>query len=186
MSTVLARPIAPGSGAFIALIAGMMTMTAMTIDINLPAIPITAAELGGSLTTSQLTVTIFFVGFAVAGHYQLDELYSTIFWFATLGNAGAIVIALIFWRTLADRDTPLTHQHGAAFWRRFAAGAAVLVGLVPLLAWLLQHPGDTAIGMKALCAAVGVALFVMTARHPVPEEKRRMQAYLVLTPSIDT
>ncbi|MGE3295065.1 MAG: multidrug effflux MFS transporter [Geminicoccaceae bacterium] len=65
MTTVLARPIAPGSGAFIALIAGMMTMTAMTIDINLPAIPITAAELGGSLTTSQLTVTIFFVGFAV-------------------------------------------------------------------------------------------------------------------------
>lgn len=65
MIFAVARPIAPGSGAFIALIAGMMTMTAMTIDINLPAIPITAAELGGSLTTSQLTVTIFFIGFAV-------------------------------------------------------------------------------------------------------------------------
>lgn len=65
MSTTLARPIAPGSGAFIALIAAMMTMTAMTIDINLPSIPTTAAELGASLTTSQLTVTIFFGGFAV-------------------------------------------------------------------------------------------------------------------------
>lgn len=60
----MARPIAPGSGAFIALIAAMMTMTAMTIDINLPAIPVTALDLGASLTTSQLTVTIFFGGFA--------------------------------------------------------------------------------------------------------------------------
>jgi MFS transporter, DHA1 family, multidrug resistance protein len=65
MSLASARPITPGSGAFIALIAAMMTMTAMTIDINLPAIPATAADLGASLTTSQLTVTIFFAGFAV-------------------------------------------------------------------------------------------------------------------------
>jgi POT family proton-dependent oligopeptide transporter len=123
----------------------------------------------------------FFVGFTVAGHYQLDELYSTIFWFATVGNAMAIVLALVFWPTLADRDTPLALRRGTAFWGRFAVGIAVLAGLVPLLAWLLQHPGDTAIGMKALCAAVGVALAVMTMRHPVPAEKRRMQAYLVLT-----
>lgn len=123
----------------------------------------------------------FFVGFAVAGHYQLDELYHTIFWFATLGNALAIVVALMFWRTLADRDTPLTQLGGRAFWGRFAIGTAVLVGLVPLLAWLLQHPSDTALGMKALCAVVAVLLCVMTVRHPVLAEKRRMQAYLWLT-----
>jgi len=122
----------------------------------------------------------FFIGFTVAGHYQLDELYGHIFWFATLGNAMAIVLALLFWRTLADRDTPLTLHRGAAFWGRFALGCAVLVGLVPLLASLLQRPGDTAIGMKALCGAVGLALLVLTLRHPVPDEKRRMQAYLVL------
>lgn len=122
----------------------------------------------------------FFAGFTVAGHYQLAEQYSTIFWFATVGNAGAIVLALIFWRTLADRDTPLTQRHGAAFWSRFAVGIAVLAGLVPLLAWLLQHPSDTALGMKLLCAGVGLVLLGMTQRHPVPAEKRRMQAYLVL------
>src|SRR5215203_2795977 len=65
MSLAGARPITPGSGAFIALIAALMTMTAMTIDINLPAIPATAADLGASLTTTQLSVTIFFAGFAV-------------------------------------------------------------------------------------------------------------------------
>jgi POT family proton-dependent oligopeptide transporter len=123
----------------------------------------------------------FFIGFTVAGQYQLDELYSRIFWFATVGNTLAIVVALIFWRTLADRDTPLTHRHGPAFWGRFAVGIAVLAGLVPLLAWLLQHPGDTAIGLKALCAVVAAALIVLTMRHSVPNEQRRMLAYLVLT-----
>jgi DHA1 family bicyclomycin/chloramphenicol resistance-like MFS transporter len=60
----VARPVAPGSGAFIALIAALMTLTAMSIDINLPAIPATARELGAGLTTGQLTVTLFFLGFA--------------------------------------------------------------------------------------------------------------------------
>ncbi len=59
------RPaIVPGSGPFIALIAAMITLTAMSIDINLPAIPGTAEALGSSLTTAQLTVTVFFAGFA--------------------------------------------------------------------------------------------------------------------------
>jgi DHA1 family bicyclomycin/chloramphenicol resistance-like MFS transporter len=57
--------IRPGSPAFIALIAAFMTMTAMTIDINLPAIPLTAVDLGTSLTTAQLSVPLFFVGFAL-------------------------------------------------------------------------------------------------------------------------
>jgi MFS transporter, DHA1 family, multidrug resistance protein len=56
---------APVSGGFIALVAALMTMAAMTIDINLPAIPATAAELGGSLIQGQLTVTVFFMGFAL-------------------------------------------------------------------------------------------------------------------------
>lgn len=61
----LVRPVAPGSGAFIALIAALMTLTAMSIDINLPAIPETARALDAGLTTAQLTVTLFFAGFAV-------------------------------------------------------------------------------------------------------------------------
>jgi DHA1 family bicyclomycin/chloramphenicol resistance-like MFS transporter len=40
-------------------------MTAMTIDINLPAIPETARDLGSSLATAQLMVPVFFLGFAV-------------------------------------------------------------------------------------------------------------------------
>lgn len=58
-------PVAPGSGAFVALIASVMTVTAMTIDINLPAIPAMVETLGTDLTRAQLTVTTFFLGFAL-------------------------------------------------------------------------------------------------------------------------
>jgi POT family proton-dependent oligopeptide transporter len=49
----------------------------------------------------------FFVGFAVAGHYQLGQRYQELFWFATVGNALAILLTLAYWRRLADLDTPL-------------------------------------------------------------------------------
>ena len=58
------RTLAPGSPAFVALIASLIAMTAMTIDINLPAIPAIARDLGTSQTSAQLTVTLFFLGMA--------------------------------------------------------------------------------------------------------------------------
>ena len=61
----MSRSISPGSVAFVLLMAGLMTMSAMTIDINLPAIPDTAADLGAPVSLVQLTVPIFFIGFAI-------------------------------------------------------------------------------------------------------------------------
>lgn len=123
----------------------------------------------------------FFVGFAVAGHYQLGQRYQELFWFATVGNALAIVLTLAYWRRLADLDTPLLRVGVAAFRRRLGLGLLLLVGIVPLLWLLLQRPGDTAIAMKAFCAAVAVLLVVLTLRHPQADERRRMSAFLVLT-----
>lgn len=54
----------PGSASFIVLIAAILTMSAMTIDINLPAIPATALAFGTSEQKAQLSVSLFFVGFA--------------------------------------------------------------------------------------------------------------------------
>lgn len=59
------RQVRPGSLAFVLIMAALMTVTAMSIDINLPAIPAIAADLGASVTTAQLTVPLFFAGFAV-------------------------------------------------------------------------------------------------------------------------
>jgi MFS transporter, DHA1 family, multidrug resistance protein len=55
----------PGSPAFVILIAAILTMSAMTIDINLPAIPATAVAFDASATKAQLSVAVFFIGFAL-------------------------------------------------------------------------------------------------------------------------
>src|SRR3954469_25036830 len=49
----------------------------------------------------------FFIGFTVAGHYQLTENYARLFEFATIGNFLAIVLAALNWKHLSDLTTPL-------------------------------------------------------------------------------
>jgi POT family proton-dependent oligopeptide transporter len=123
----------------------------------------------------------FFVGFTVAGHYQLTESYSKLFIFATLGNVSAIVLAAFNWRVLKDLNTPLLDAAPADFRRRCAIGVAILLGLVPLVWGLLQIPDWTELIVKAICAFVFAALAWLTLRHPQRRERRNMWAYLVLT-----
>lgn len=123
----------------------------------------------------------FFIGFAVAGHYQLTQRYPELFWFATWGNAAAVLLTLLWWRTLADRDTPLL-QASPAQWRlRLLGGLAGVALLVPLLAWLLQNPAETSSSLKAFCLLVALYLLGLTLRHPIAVERDRMKAFLVLT-----
>jgi POT family proton-dependent oligopeptide transporter len=123
----------------------------------------------------------FFVGFTAAGHYQKTENYSGLFVFATIGNIVAIIIALVFWKKLADLDTPLLEVDAAKFRRRFVAGLAILGGLVPVVWFLLQHPHGTETLVKVISAAVALALVWLTLKHPDLREKKNMWAYLILT-----
>jgi POT family proton-dependent oligopeptide transporter len=123
----------------------------------------------------------FFVGFGVAGYFQGTESYSSLFIFATIGNFVAIILAAIYWKTLADRNTPLVETADArAFKARFAAGIGILVGLVPIVWILLQYPDGTETLMKVISAAVGLGLVWLTLRHPDVREQRNMWAYLIL------
>jgi POT family proton-dependent oligopeptide transporter len=123
----------------------------------------------------------FFVGFTVAGHFQLAEDYRSLFLFATVGNVLAIAVTAANWRGLEDLDTPLLKATPGRFRARFAAGVAILLGVPPLVYVMLQHTGSTETLLKAVCAAVAVALVVLTVRHRDPRERSNMWAYLILT-----
>jgi POT family proton-dependent oligopeptide transporter len=123
----------------------------------------------------------FFVGFTVAGHYQLTENYTSLFLFATLGNVAAIALAVGNWKTLADRNTPLLQATPSAFKLRFAAGLAILIGLVPIVWFLLQHPDSTETLVKLICAGVAAVLVWLTLKHPDARERNNMWAYLILS-----
>jgi POT family proton-dependent oligopeptide transporter len=122
----------------------------------------------------------FFIGFAVAGHYQLTESYTSLFLFATVGNFLAIVLAGLNWKALADRSTPLLEATPAGFRARFAGGIAILIGLVPIVWIMLQHTGSTETLFKAISAAVAAGLVYLTVKHRDRLEKNNMWAYLIL------
>ena len=123
----------------------------------------------------------FFVGFAVAGHFQATESYASLFIFATLGNFVAIILALFNWKTLTDRNTPLLDKTPKQFRLRQLAGIGILIGLVPVVWFMLQRPGGTETILKGICAAVALTLIYLTVRHSDRREQRNMTAYLILT-----
>ena len=123
----------------------------------------------------------FFIGFAVAGHYQLTENYTSLFLFATVGNFLAIVLAGANWKALRDLNTPLLEKTAAQFRTRFAIGIAVLVFVPPGVWFALQRTGSTELLLKAVCAAVGLWLVYLTVTHRDLRERNNMWAYLVLT-----
>ncbi len=123
----------------------------------------------------------FFVGFSAAGYFQASESYSSLFIFATLGNFGAIVIAMLTWKTLADQNTLLLEVSKNQFQVRQLAGIAILIGLVPVVWFMLQRPNGTETIIKGICAAVALMLVYLTVRHRDRRERRNMTAYLILT-----
>ena len=123
----------------------------------------------------------FFVGFSVAGYFQATQSYSSLFIFATLGNFGAIVIAALNWKTLMDRNTPLLDATSKQFQMRLLAGIGIVIGLVPVVWFLLQRPGGTEKLIKGICAMVALMLIYLTVRHQDRRERRNMTAYLILT-----
>lgn len=123
----------------------------------------------------------FFVGFSVAGHFQATQSYSSLFIFATVGNFVAIILAFFNWKTLRDLNTPLLDATRRQFQLRQLAGIAILIGLVPVVWFLLQRPGGTETLIKAICAAVALTLVYLTLRHRDRRERRNMTAYLILT-----
>lgn len=123
----------------------------------------------------------FFIGFTAAGYYQATEDYSSLFIFATIGNFLAIVLAAFTWKSLVDLNTPLLEATPSSFRLRLLAGLGILVGLVPIVWFLLQSPDDTGDMFKGISALVALVLVVLTLKHPDRRERRNMSAYLVLT-----
>ncbi|MEO8438616.1 MAG: oligopeptide:H+ symporter, partial [Spartobacteria bacterium] len=85
------------------------------------------------------------------------------------------------WKTLTDRNTPLLEKTPTQFRLRNLAGIAILIGLVPVVWFMLQRPGGTEMIIKGICFAVALTLIYLTVRHRDRRERRNMTAYLILT-----
>ncbi|MET3106341.1 POT family proton-dependent oligopeptide transporter [Oxalobacteraceae bacterium GrIS 2.11] len=122
----------------------------------------------------------FFIGFTAAGYYQLTEAYAALFIFATIGNFLAIVLAAVNWRSLVDLNTPLLNSNPVDYKKRFVGGMLILLGLVPVVWYLLQSDWTENL-IKVICLLVALTLIYLTIIHKDPREKNNMRAYLILT-----
>lgn len=123
----------------------------------------------------------FFVGFSAAGYFQATQSYSSLFIFATLGNFGAIVVAMITWKILADRNTLLLDKPPNQFRLLNLVGLAIVIAIIPVVWYMLQRPHGAETILKTICAGVAVTLIYLTLRHRDRRERRNMTAYLILT-----
>ncbi|MFZ4833677.1 peptide MFS transporter [Rouxiella sp. Mn2063] len=122
----------------------------------------------------------FFIGFAVAGYYQLSDNYRALFLFATLGNIAAIIVTMSRWNILKDINTPLIEVGRSQFIRRMLIGIAILIVLVPIIRVLLTHAAFSSYFVVVLGGLIFLAMGVVTYRHREAEERRKMGAYLIL------
>lgn len=122
----------------------------------------------------------FFIGFAVAGYFQLSENYRALFLFATLGNALAIAVTLSRWKILKDINTPLKQVTTRQFIQRMLVGIAILVVLVPIIRILLTHAAFSSYFVVSLGIVIFLIMGLVTSRHRPQDEKGRMVAYLLL------
>jgi POT family proton-dependent oligopeptide transporter len=123
----------------------------------------------------------FFIGFGVAGYFQLQEDYPSLFIFATVGNFLAIVLAGANWKVLGDLNTPLLEVSRTQFKLRFALGLVVLIGLVPLIYVMLQHAELSANLVMIIGVAAALVLLYLAMIHRDHRERNNMLAYLMLT-----
>lgn len=123
----------------------------------------------------------FFIGFTAAGNFQLQEDYAGLFVFATIGNFLAIVLAAMNWKRLADLNTPLLAAAPAAFRWRLVAGLAILVGLVPVVYFMLHRAEMTGSLVLIISVFIAIVLMYLTLSHHDRRERRNMWAYLLLT-----
>ncbi|MCU6435001.1 oligopeptide:H+ symporter [Undibacterium sp. Jales W-56] len=122
----------------------------------------------------------FFIGFTVAGVYQLKQDYESLFIFATVGNFMAIVLAGWNWKRISDLNTPLLQAGPNEFKWRLLAGLLILVGLVPLVQVMLHHAEISGYLVLAISVAIAVILSYLTFVHKDLRERRNMAAYLIL------
>lgn len=122
----------------------------------------------------------FFVGFSVAGYYELEQNYTQLFIFATLGNFLSIILSVLNWRALKDLSTPLLNKTRRQFQWRFLLGLMVIFGLVPVVYWNLKNAALSSYLVIAAGIFIALALIVMTVLHTDKRERNNMWAYLIL------
>jgi POT family proton-dependent oligopeptide transporter len=123
----------------------------------------------------------FFIGFAVSGYYELTANYTSLFLFGGIGNFIAILIVMLYWKLLDDKDTYLTDKSSGEQHKELWKAYLIIIALFAALNVLLKHSDLS----NYLLIAVGIAMWGVTLAislsRPSLKEKARMSVFFILT-----
>lgn len=125
----------------------------------------------------------FFIGFTVSGYYELAADYTSLFLFGGIGNLVAIVVVLLNWKILADKDTYLTDKPVGERHKQLWKAYLIIFGLFAALNVLLKNSDLS----NYLLIGTGIAMWAITLAislsRPSLQEKARMLVFFILTMS---
>jgi len=122
----------------------------------------------------------FFVGFSMAGHFQLQQNFHTLFLLASAGNVAAIILTLANWKKLSDSNTLLSHLPTREAYRKKQRTGLFLVALmIPTLWWFIKH---AIVSNQLVLGAAILMLLILTVfafQQQTAAARKKMIAYLV-------
>lgn len=121
----------------------------------------------------------FVLGFTLAGYFQLIHNYNLLFLLTALSNVVTIVIMAFAWSALKDHDTLFKRAIPKARFQRLLMGLLILLLLIPLLYFLLQHQKLSNYLVVCLGITMAIVIFVLAMKHK-SIERYRLVVFLVL------
>jgi len=122
----------------------------------------------------------FFVGFIIAGYFDLHQAYQKLFLLSALGNIAAIVITLCNWNTLRDRGTRFVDLTKAKQVSARLIGIGAAIAVIFALRNILQSTAFC----NQLILVVTIIMFwlviLLAFKQPVRMERNKILAYSIL------
>lgn len=123
----------------------------------------------------------FWIGYAMAGYFQLTANYHQLFLLCSIANIIAIAIILFNWNKLKDRDTFLVHMNRHKQTARGLIGILIMVLMVPIIHLLLEHASLSNKLVLGAGAGMGFVMLFLAFQQPRGEVRNKMFAYILLT-----
>ena len=120
----------------------------------------------------------FLLGFTVSGIYQIEKNFEPLFLIGSVGSLFSLVLALLFFPLLKDRET--TYSKSIDKKKRTGKACIVILGLILALLFLLKH-AEFSNGIIRI-AGIGVLLLFcyFTWKEPAKTREKKLLAFTIL------
>ena len=125
----------------------------------------------------------FFVGFSVAGYYQLHHNFGMLFGLGGAANIVAILLIAFNWKVVRDRETYLVemiHTAKSKCKKQFWKGVGVIVITLIIMLILIRHADVSNAIISAICVCLILTTIFIAYTRKIKSERGRMKAFVFL------